>query len=307
VTTAMLHPRRLGSRAVDGVFHGFEVPSLLLRGALFGHTGRLELTQSDATRAFTFDQGRLVEVESTAASEAVEAFLALAPGQRRLAQVVRSATAATASLRTSQALEPQALLAVLKAQARHVVWGALGGGEAVAWFEPQAPSVEPGPDLECFAAVWEALSRRYNESELERLADRLGPRLRVNDAAPGLLRQVQAEPSLLRMAVAAQSASASDRWRLGALTLLGLIHAENTPVAPPVGQLSPVRDEEPGPGRLPHSAATSSVGEPHLPDGVATASVGEPSAPGRWHWVVVVVAAVIGAIAGAFLRGLLGW
>lgn len=239
--TIPLTAARLSSRALDGSFAPAELPSLLCRPLLFGHSGRLVIEQADGGRLFTWSTGRLLAVDGTAPDESLVPFVAQVAGeqglhriQQRLLRTRRADQPLSVALRGAGILDPAVALAAEQAQAQHAVAATLTAGEAIAWFEP-GPAEGATPTLDGFTALWLGLGAAYDDAELVTLARNLEDRMRTSELGVALIRQIPAvDPALARLAISARPASDDDLRTLGALVLTGLVAFEGEPVTAPM-------------------------------------------------------------------------
>jgi hypothetical protein len=237
--TAALTPARLASRALDGSFAPAELPALLARPLLFGHSGHLVIEQTDAARLFTWSTGRLIGVDGTAPDESLVPFVAQVAGERNLSRIQqrllrtrRADQPLSVALRGSGILDPAVALAAEQAQARYTVAATLTGGDAISWFD-RGCAEGATPTLDGFAALWIGLSEAYEDAELVALARAVEGRTQANDLGVALVRQLTVDPAITRLTISARAVSEEDLRTLGALVLCGVVAFTGEPVPPP--------------------------------------------------------------------------
>jgi hypothetical protein len=186
---------RLTSRALDGAFRDTELPALILRIALYGETGRIELKQNTSVRAFAFRRGRLLEIDTTEDEEAFEQHVVGLEGEvlARAKKTAREEEMSLAQvLRQNKAIEAQVIDQAERAYARRVITGCIDGGDAIAWFDRRhQPPPEVTTDLYVQSAIWAALTSRWPAANRAALARRA--------AATNLEVVAGAEPLLIHL------------------------------------------------------------------------------------------------------------
>ncbi len=218
---------RLVSRAFDGAFRTSELAALLVRVGLYAQTGRLEVKQGTALRAFGLRRGRLVEIETTEDDEAFErAMLGLSDGvlERAQASARELDVPLQQVLRQNQLLEPAVLGQAERAHANRVIAGCLDGADAIAWLDRRhQPSPDATTDLALFGAVWSAVLTRWPPEQRAALACRLGaPGLQLVDGAQPFLQQLGGAVTLPR-SNRPQELDAEQQALLGGLLMCGII------------------------------------------------------------------------------------